>query len=395
MVLMPRQKLSEHKAKSIIAHSLNLPYQGWSITAGQPLEDQLPSLQLPERLVLKVDEGVKGRFKKGLVALNVATDQLPSEIDKLKAKGYKSFIIEPMLDHGSDQERYLSLSANRSGLTLSYTASGGVDVEAHADQIKSVNLSGEVDWQTLAAETGVSAENLQKLKTVFTDNYFVFLEINPYVVKDDSLFILDAAVEVDDAGEYFVNSWTAADFRRHSDQGLTPQEAAVQELNANSPAAFTLNLLQPDGSVWLLLSGGGASVVVADEVYNRGLGQQLANYGEYSGNPGREETYLYTKALLELLLKSAAPKKVLFVGGAVANFTDIAQTFSGVIQALDELADQLKAQGTKVFVRRGGPNQEKGLSLMKSALEKHELLGAVHDPSTALTGAVDEALGEL
>ena len=98
-------------------------------------------------------------------------------------------------------------------------------------------------------------------------------------------------------------------------------------------------------------------MVVADEVYNRGLGEQLANYGEYSGNPNSEETYLYTKAVLELVLASKAPKKVVFLGGAVANFTDIAKTFAGVIQALDEVADGLQSQGVKVFVRRGGPTR--------------------------------------
>jgi ATP-citrate lyase beta-subunit len=153
--------------------------------------------------------------------------------------------------------------------------------------------------------------------------------------------------------------------------------------------------LNPDGGVFLLLSGGGASVVVADEVYNQGYGRQLANYGEYSGNPNQEEAEQYTSAVLSLLLKSKAPKKVLFVGGAVANFTDIANTFAGVIAAIDMVAEQLHDQGVKIFVRRGGPRQEIGLAKIEACLQRHGILGAVHSPETALTDVVAEALKEV
>jgi ATP-citrate lyase beta-subunit len=79
----------------------------------------------------------------------------------------------------------------------------------------------------------------------------------------------------------------------------------------------------------------------------------------------------------------------------VANFTDIAKTFAGVIKAIDEVKDELKVQNVKVFVRRGGPNQEIGLAKMEALLTRANLLGAVHDPATPLTVAVGEALQEI
>lgn len=394
---MPRQKLSEYRAKSLISSSLDLPYQGWPLDASQSLTDQLTAAKLPpdSRYVVKVDEGVKGRFKKGLVLLDVAAAEIPAAAEKLAAQGYRYLIVEPMAVHEANAERYLSLVADREGAVLQFTSRGGIDIEAHADSIKKVRLNGQTDWQELAHQTGIKAPLLQNLAKTFTDNYFVFLEINPYLVHDGKPQLLDAAVEADDAAAFFVDGWNADDFRRYSGQAITPQERFVQELNSNSPAAFSLSVLNPNGSIFLLLSGGGASVVVADEVYNRGLGEQLANYGEYSGNPNAEETYLYTKTVLELVLASRAPKKVIFVGGAVANFTDIARTFSGVIQALNEVAEPLRAQNVKVFVRRGGPNQAAGLARLQKALEANGLLGAVHDPSTPLTEAVGEALNGL
>jgi ATP-citrate lyase beta-subunit len=135
--------------------------------------------------------------------------------------------------------------------------------------------------------------------------------------------------------------------------------------------------------------------VIADEVYNVGLGDQLANYGEYSGNPNTDETYDYTMQLMKLIIDSKAPKKVLFIGGAVANFTDIAKTFAGIIRAFDDSAAALKKQDLKVFVRRGGPNQEIGLEKIKVALEKHGMLGGVYGPDVSISDALQAALAEL
>src|SRR5206468_4255377 len=135
---------------------------------------------------------------------------------------------------------------------------------------------------------------------------------------------LDVAAEVDSAGEFFVhNAWNEEDFRSGQPKKRTDEEVAVTQLAAKSQAAFSLEVLNPNGSISMLLSGGGASIVLADEVYNQGYGKELANYGEYSGNPNAEETYLYTKAVLRLLLQSKAKKKVLIIAGGVANFTDV------------------------------------------------------------------------
>ncbi len=393
---MPRQKLSEYRAKLILSQALKLPYTGWSIDARKALGEQLQAaVSLGGSFVVKVDEGVKGRFKKGLVILDVKVDDLNQTVKDLSTKGYRWLIVEPMIGHDQSSERYLSLLSEREGLVLKYAASGGVDIEQHAESIEEARLDDQADWQQLAHKTGLSAEQLRRLARAFRDNYFVFMEINPYLVGKAGLRILDAAVEADDAAEFFVDSWRAADFRRYTSQEMTPQELAVQELDANSPASLKLSVLEPNGSIFLLLSGGGASVVVADEVYNQGYGKQLANYGEYSGDPNTEETYTYTKAVLELLLQSSADRKVLFIGGAVANFTDIAKTFAGVMRAIDEVADQLKDGQVKVFVRRGGPNQEQGLAKLETLLQKHGLLGAVHSPATPLTAAVNEALREI
>lgn len=388
---MPRRKLSEYRSKILLSEAFNLPYIGWDVDSTSSIEDIMDS----ESYVVKVDQAVKGRLKKGLVLLDVKHSKLKTAINQLTRRGYDHLIIEPYLPHAPEGERYLSISHDRSGFHLSYSEKGGIEIESHPDSIKVVTLDDKTDWSKLAMETKIARDKLHSLLQLFIDNHFAFLEINPYISNEDDLYILDAAIEVDDAGIYFTQRWSEDDLRSANMSISTPYEKTVHILDSKSPASFNLSVLNPNGAIFLLLSGGGASVVVADEVFNRGFGEMLANYGEYSGNPTSHEAYVYTAEVLKLLIASNSPKKVLFIGGAVANFTDIASTFAGVIKAIAEYADQLSEQKVKVFVRRGGPRQEIGLAKMQSALEQYGLYGGVYNPTTSITGALDAALKEV
>lgn len=392
---MPRRKISEYRSKKIVSEALSLPYVGWSVVCGESDAVDYSMVQGYESYVVKVDQAVKGRFKKGLVLLDVKQKNVKQAISKLQLGGYSSFIIEPYVEHGAEDERYLSIMHDRTGIYLSYSSDGGVDIESKKSTVSRCLIDDSTKWNQLAKKTMLTASMLKDLIETFTKNYFVFLEINPYTSVDGYVSILDSAVEVDDAGLYFTNEWSEDDIRIPKTSMTTPEELAVHALDANSPASFNLSVLNPSGSIFLLLSGGGASVVIADEVYNQGYGKQLANYGEYSGNPNSHEVYLYTTEVMKLLLASTAKKKVIFIGGAVANFTDIANTFAGIIRAIDEHASQLKQQNVKIYVRRGGPRQEIGLKKMYETLEIHELLGGVYDPSTSITEALGAALEGL
>lgn len=389
---MTRRKLSEYRSKTLVAQALNQAYEGWSIDLTAPLGPQLGNISLHDRYVVKVDQGVKGRYKKGLVVLDVIYSDIETQIDYLHSKGYETFIVEPYVVHDAVNEKYLAFSFDRNGVQAKYSQHGGIEIESNVEELKSYNLELSEDRDSLCMESGLTREQLDSLCRIFDQAYMTMLEINPYIIGESGIKPLDVAIEIDDAGSYFTDHWNEEDFRQSTSRQITNEERLVQELDEKSPASLKLEMINRDGSIFLLLSGGGASVVVADEVYNLGYGEQLANYGEYSGNPNAEETYLYTISLLRLLIASQAPHKVLFIGGAVANFTDIAKTFTGIIRALDEMADELKLQGVKVFVRRGGPRQEVGLEKMRRTLERHHLLGAVHGPTTPITAVVAETL---
>ena len=84
--------------------------------------------------------------------------------------------------------------------------------------------------------------------------------------------------------------------------------------------------------------------------------------------------------------------KVLFIGGGIANFTNVAATFKGIIRALREYAHRLVKHRVQVYVRRGGPNYQEGLKLMRELGDALELPIHVFGPEAHITAIVPLAL---
>lgn len=115
-----------------------------------------------------------------------------------------------------------------------------------------------------------------------------------------------------------------------------------------------------------MVAGGGASVIYSDTICDLGGASELANYGEYSGAPSEQQTYEYAKTILSLMTQEKHPQgKVLITGGGIANFTNVASTFRGIITALVEFQERLIDHKISVFVRRAGPNYQEGLRRMR------------------------------
>lgn len=388
---MARVKIKEYKAKQLIYPILNISMDMASYESNNPSE-RLRDLSSDKTYVVKVDQGIKGRFKKGLVVLDKKTGEILDVLADLEKKGFSSFFVEEYINHSSSFELYISVERVREGKKILYSKNGGVEIEKNKDTISQIILSDNKDVRKVSDYLGIDRNVLEKILDAFDKYYFSFLEINPLVLDKGKLYLLDLAVEVDSTAEFFVKGeWSSEDFVLDL-KPKTKEEEEIIKLSAKSQAAFKLDVINPNGSIFMLLSGGGASIVLADEVYNQGLSSNLANYGEYSGNPNAEETYIYSKNLLSLLISSKASKKVLIIGGGVANFTDIRITFKGIIKAMEEFKDQLKKQKVKVFVRRGGPYQKEGLKLMENFLKEENLLGIVVGPEIVLTDIVIDGL---
>lgn len=367
--------MTEYRAKSLLVGD----YQGRAIRL-ETLADDVAELSDDTSYIIKVDQGIKKRGKQGLIRLDINKSAAAAAVRELADKGYQRFIAEPMLAHEASEERYLSIERQREGMKILYSPRGGVDIEEHPESVETYT---EID------STPLPHTFLQHLVDVMDQEHLSFLEINPLVVRGDECILLDAAVLADSAGVWQA-SWSDDDIAEAG--AKTTAETTIAELNDGSPAAFSFRVLNPDGSIWLLLSGGGASITIADEAANRGKADLIGNYGEYSGGPTREETQLYTEAVLGQVFASSANKKAIVIAGGVANFTDVKKTFAGIIDAFDKHLYKLQSQNIKVYVRRGGPNEKEGLALMEKFLRRHDIYGNVHGSTDVLTVVVDEAL---
>jgi succinyl-CoA synthetase beta subunit len=387
---MSRQKLTEYKAKSLL---LGEKYSGISCNSDN-FKAVLSTIPNHKSYVVKVDQGEKKRFKRGLIGINLPANLLVEKIEEFIKKGFSQFLIEEYIAHEPENEVYISFERVRDGILCLYNPFGGVHTEDHTEKLAQFLLRTEEDIENLQRETGVDLFILQNIWNRFKNDFFGFLEINPITKVDNEWILMDCALTVDDTGEYFVkDSWTSLDFVQNVQS--TPEEIAVRALDSQTPASLKLQVLNPHGALGLLLSSGGASIVIADEIHSLGFGKEIINYGEYSGGPTREETCEYAKQVLSLLIKSNCERKALIIAGNVANFTDILQTFKGIIDALDEYKSVLQNQHIKVFVRRGGPNEVEGLRVMKEFLVKNNLYGSVHGSEATITAAVHDAVDSI
>ena len=85
--------------------------------------------------------------------------------------------------------------------------------------------------------------------------------------------------------------------------------------------------------------------------------------------------------------------KILIIGGGIANFTNVAATFKGIIRALKEYKTPLISHKVRIFVRRGGPNYQEGLKAMRLLGESLGVPIKVYGPDTHITEIVPLALG--
>ncbi|KAF8994033.1 ATP citrate lyase isoform 2 [Cyathus striatus] len=425
------------------------------VTGALTPDSRIPGWVHNTKLVAKPDQLIKRRGKAGLLALNKTWNEAKEWIAQKAGKPQKvesvtgtlnNFIVEPFLPHPSNTEYYVCITSAREGDTILFTHEGGVDIGdvdakalilnipvnqpfASRDAIKSTLLKHvpEAKKETLV-------DFLVRLYSVYVDLHFAYLEINPLVVLDGEnggqprVNYLDMAAKLDQTAEsicgpkwaiardlsvYEVNEDTAqkqagsGKGKVNADRGppmvwpapfgrdLTKEEAYIQKLDASTGASLKLTVLNSEGRIWTMVAGGGASVVYSDAIAAHGFAHELANYGEYSGAPTEGQTYEYAKTIIDLITrgKPRPDGKILIIGGGIANFTNVAATFKGIIRALKEYKNQLISHQVKIFVRRGGPNYQEGLKAMRLLGESLGVPIRVFGPDTHITEIVPLALG--
>jgi len=433
---MAQKAIREYDGKAIFAKHWNDYFDGFHydfksvlVTSGDELREKAKEHGFEwlnqEPLVVKPDMLFGKRGKNGLVLFKVdkpgdvkledaaqwIEEKQSHEVTLLSGqKGTLThFIVEPFTPHTQDQEYYISATVVDNDDVLYMSAEGGMEVEEGWEEKVNevripINMSDSDMQRAVHANVpeGIPDEAKERFASFaiqffkfYRDLNFAYLEINPIVMIDNDAHILDLVARLDDtAGFLMKEKWGDIEFPTpFGMDDMSPEEKAIAEADAKSGASLKLTILNPEGRIWTMVAGGGASVVYADTIADLAGVKDLANYGEYSGGPTESETQFYAETIFDLMTRYKDPRgKILIIGGAIANFTDVAKTFTGIIKALDKYADKLKEHDTKIYVRRGGPNYEKGLRDLKEAAERLGLYAEVYGPETHVTDIVRMAL---
>ncbi|KAI4145728.1 MAG: hypothetical protein LQ340_006189 [Diploschistes diacapsis] len=401
------------------------------------------------KFVAKPDQLIKRRGKSGLLALNKTWPEVREWIEARAGKAQKvetvtgvlrQFLVEPFVPHPSDTEYYININSVREGDWILFTHEGGVDVGDvdtkaekilipidHAEYPSNEKLASALLKKVPKGVHNVLIDFISRLYAVYVDCQFSYLEINPLVVIPNSagtsaeVHFLDLAAKLDQTAEFECGTkWAIArspaalglasattgsgkvnvdagppmEFPAPFGRELSKEEAYIAEMDAKTGASLKLTILNPEGRIWTLVAGGGASVVYADAIASAGFSSQLANYGEYSGAPTETQTFHYARTVFDLMLKAPMHDegKVLFIGGGIANFTNVASTFKGVIRALRLVSSTLNEHKVQIWVRRAGPNYQEGLKNIKAVGEELKLDMHVYGPEMHVSGIVPLAL---
>jgi len=370
-----------------------------------------------EKLVVKPDQLIKRRGKLGLIKVNAnfsevkewVIERMGREQQIGKASGkLKRFIIEPFVAHKQEEEAYVCIYSIRDKDVILFHHEGGVDI-GDVDS-KAVKLEVEVQDKmevneqlvktTLLGSQKTEKDLVAKFITALYKQYvalhFTYMEINPVVITSGKVYILDLAAKLDATADFVCRGkWGDVEYPPPFGRDAYPEEAYIADIDAKTGASLKLTILNAAGRIWTMVAGGGASVIYSDTICALGGSTELANYGEYSGAPSEQQTYDYARTILSMMTREKHQDgKVLIIGGGIANFTNVAATFKGIVRALEEFQTAIRDHQIKIFVRRAGPNYQEGLRVMREVGQNLGIPLFVFGPETHMTAIVGMALGK-
>lgn len=351
------------------------------------------------KMVVKAHEALGSRMKLGLVKINLDIDGVTKAAKEMLGRDVNGLIISQliiseMIPH--TEEYYLAVTSTREGAQILMAKFGGIEVESNWDKVKRISVEvgdkpSDESLEALAKEAGFTGDLVEKMKK-FASRLFEcydnedgsYMEINPLTINpaDGKLCALDAVILLDNDARFRHPDWNFS-FASEFGRAYTEDEKAIMDIDSRVKGSVKLIEI-PGGEVALLPAGGGASVFYSDAVVN--LGGTLANYSEYSGDPPAWAVEALTDKVCSL-----PGIKHIIVGGAIANFTDVKATFTGIIAAFRKAKSEGKLAGVKIWVRRGGPNEAVGLDSMRRLADEGFDIH-VFDRYTPLTDIVKFAL---
>ena len=308
-------RLFEHEAKALLRRAgLETPR---GLLAETPAAAVLAAAELGPRVAVKGQVRSGGRARAGAVRLAEG----PAEVEEaaravLAARVADQPVTGLLVEEAVaiEAERYLGIvyDDRSRGPAAVASLAGGVDVEDEAAAASRVPLSTLAPTQDFrlkeaVASLGLSGRELNELTGIlarlwrlFTEHDLLLAEVNPLARTADGRWLaLDARVEFDDDALYR-QAETVRDLgidpATRSDREASELELEAARIDRSDHRGVAGRVVQFDGSLALLIGGGGASLTAFDAV--RAHGGQPANYCEIGGNPSVRKVAALTRLLL-------------------------------------------------------------------------------------------------
>jgi succinyl-CoA synthetase beta subunit len=368
-------RLYEYEAKAL------LQKHGIAVPKGELLKEKKPVL-VP--CVVKAQVLFGKRADIGGIKIckdkKQADDALKLLNSSLKGEEVKSVLAEELVE--MQKQFYVGFlfdTDSRSPIML-FSAEGGTGIEEQKTVQKLIinELAGlsELDAAKFLKENKALAPLLAKLWNVFVKEDCKLLEANPIAQTKSGFVCLDAHIDLDDFALGRHKDRTYAERPASFGRPLTEREKAVKAAN-DLDYHGTVKYIELDGDVAFLAAGGGGSITCMDALVD--AGGKPANYTEFSGDPSDEKMYILTK---QAITKPGV--KGCWIVGAIANFSRVDTMMTGIVRAFEEVKPKFP-----IVVRRAGPYEKEGLTMLKDAAKKHGWDVEVYGAETPLTATAE------
>lgn len=352
--------LYEYEGKKLLSQA------GINIPKGQLIEsvDQEISINAPLMLKAQVLSGKRAQAG-GIIRIQNSELGIKEELQKLLGRiinkeKVEKVLVEEMVE--VETEFYISLSydTDTRGPILSLSQQGGSGVEERKVSTYPVD---PISFSSTAVEESEIPENLlEKLINLFFEQDCLLLEINPLVKTTSGIWVaLDAKIKLDDDARSRHPQW---DFTPRGVPGYTPtaNEIAAKKIDEGDYRGVAgSTYFDLPGDIAIMSSGGGVSLTAMDALI--AAGGKPANFTEYSGNPPKEKVIKLTK----IVLNKPNIHGLWVIGTVAANFTDIYETLSGLIDGLREAQEGLGQNfHFPIVIRRGGPRDGEAFEILRA-----------------------------
>lgn len=384
-------RLLEYESKEIFKK------YGIPVPTGQVLS-RSEDLQMQGPIVLKAQIPLGGRGKAGGIIEVSSRDQAKAKIEHLlstEVRGYRSrkILVEEKI--AVEQEFFMAVTYDtvaKSPLAI-FSQEGGVDIEELAacepDKVRREYFSaqGRVPQyraREIISDAGISGRMLIGLGSVLSiladislDYDATLAEINPMALTDEGkLVALDCRLEIDDDAVF--RHREIAEKQQDQDRyvggrGSTDFERRGAEIDNLDHRGVAGRMIEFDGTLGLIIGGGGASLTAFDAVQQHG--GDPANYCEIGGNP----SVLKVQELTKHILSKPNVEKIAVIMNVVSN-TRVDMVARGVVKGILEAGKRpsetvavfrvpgaWEGEGFKILSKYGVPFCDRTVSIDEAA----------------------------